>query len=54
MDEDFDKILAKFEISVLPTFIFFHNGKIVDKLSGSNMSILKAKTESLNALKRID
>lgn len=47
MDDEFDKLLPTLKISVLPTFIFYHNGKLFDRISGSDTVGLNKKTENL-------
>ncbi len=45
MDDDFNKVLPSLQILVLPTFIFYHDGKVVDRISGSDAIGLNKKTE---------
>jgi thiol-disulfide isomerase/thioredoxin len=47
MDEDFDKVFTNIKISVLPTFLFYNQGKVIDRISGSDPIELNRKTENL-------
>ncbi len=50
LDDDFDNIITKLDITVLPTFVFYFNGKAIDRISGSNPIILKRKSKYLSML----
>jgi hypothetical protein len=50
LDDDFDCIITKLDITVLPTFVFYFNGKAIDRISGSNPIILKRKSKYLSML----
>ena len=36
-------------VRCMPTFVFYHNGAIVDRLEGANKSTLASKVESLKS-----
>lgn len=41
---------TKYEISALPSFLFFHNGKLVKRFEGASEGKLRAHVEELAAL----
>jgi thioredoxin 1 len=48
VDDNSDASL-EFEIKAVPTFVFFHGEKAVERLSGADSNMLKKNIESLKA-----
>jgi len=47
--EKLPDVTEKFEISAVPTFLFFKNQKVIDKIEGANAPELASKVTNLNA-----
>ena len=45
--EENDEVAFKFKVSGVPTFLFFKDGKLVDRMTGANRAELVKKVEAL-------
>merc|ERR1712127_1091911 len=48
VDEDLDDIISNLKIVAVPSFLYYNNGKLVDRMSGGNPEGLKSKVETLS------
>ena len=44
-----EDVAAKYEVTSMPTFLFFFNGEVIDKQIGANQEAIKKKIEQLKA-----
>lgn len=45
--DNLGEVAQEYEVSAMPTIIFFKNGAVVDKVIGANLNAIKQKLESL-------